>query len=100
MEIERPHEYNMSFLVYIILLFACRTAKPISPSEETIDTGNTVVDLDGDGYLNDEDCDDNNAAVHPNASELCDGIDNNCNDEVDEGVLLTFFIDQDGDVKD
>ena len=87
----------MSYFIYSIILFACRTAKPISPSEETIDTGNTVVDLDGDGYLNDEDCDDNNAAVHPNASEICDGIDNNCNDEVDEGVLLTFFIDSDGD---
>jgi hypothetical protein len=66
-------------------------------------------DLDGDGYgnslggtvvaceappgyvSNDTDCDDDDQATHPGASELCDGKDNNCNGvgDVDEGVCNT-----------
>jgi hypothetical protein len=34
----------------------------------------------------DGDCNDANAAVHPDATEICDGIDNNCNASVDEGL--------------
>jgi hypothetical protein len=57
-------------------------------------------DLDGDGYTpNQGDCDDSNPNVHPGASECNangngDGIDNNCNQYVDEGCLNS---DADGD---
>lgn len=37
------------------------------------------------------DCNDTDASVHPDASEVCDGTDNNCSGTVDEGF------DQDGD---
>ena len=87
----------MIFL-YTTLLFACRTSKPASTSEGLVDTADTeLTDLDGDGYQSDEDCDDGNASVHPNATEICDGMDNNCDGQVDEGVLLIFFTDQDED---
>ena len=44
-------------------------------------------DVDGDGYVSTDkggdDCDDQNDAIHPNASEICDGYDNNCNGQMD-----------------
>jgi len=44
------------------------------------------ADADCDGYLISEgDCNDNNAAVYPGATEVCDGVDNDCDGEVDEG---------------
>ena len=46
---------------------------------------------------NNSDCDDTDAAVHPNATEVCDGIDNDCDGQVDEGLTNTFFADTDGD---
>jgi hypothetical protein len=58
------------------------------------------VDADGDGFgagdlqtaciaginwaQNANDCDDANTLVNPNANEICDGIDNNCDTQIDE----------------
>jgi len=39
---------------------------------------------DKDSYTED-DCDDNDAAVHPGAKEVCDGKDNDCKGGTDEG---------------
>ncbi|MBA3647764.1 MAG: T9SS type A sorting domain-containing protein [Chitinophagales bacterium] len=50
------------------------------------------------GYVaNNTDCNDGNASVHPNASEICNGIDDNCNGQTDEGVKTTFYADADND---
>jgi len=43
------------------------------------------VDKDKDGFDNCEDCDDSDASVYPGALEVCDGKDNDCDGEVDEG---------------
>jgi large repetitive protein len=43
------------------------------------------------------DCDDKNAAVYPAAAEICDGADNDCDGETDEGVLTVFYLDPDHD---
>lgn len=50
------------------------------------------------GYVeNDDDCDDDNANAFPGNPEVCDGVDNNCNNSIDEGVMNTFYRDLDGD---
>lgn len=53
--------------------------------------GCTNVDNDGDTFTFEQgDCNDNNAAINPNATELCDGIDQNCDGNVDEGLGIIF----------
>lgn len=44
------------------------------------------TDADGDGYPADVDCNDNDPSIHPDQDEpcKCDGIDQNCNDIVDD----------------
>ena len=44
----------------------------------------TDPDEDGDGYLRSVDCDDTNAAVRPDADEVCNGIDDNCDGRIDD----------------
>ena len=45
------------------------------------------------------DCDDSNPNIHPNSTEICDGIDNDCDNSLDEDALdrQTFYADNDGD---
>jgi len=88
--------------------------------EETESTCTTYYqDEDGDGYgdalasaclheAEDDysttqagDCDDENPEIHPGAIEICDGTDNDCDGQTDEGEGLagctTYYRDVDGD---
>jgi hypothetical protein len=62
-----------------VLLWGCSSTPPAAE----------CIDNDGDGYgagcANGPDCDDANAAVHPGASEVCNGLDDNCDGVKDEG---------------
>ncbi len=43
------------------------------------------------------DCDDTDSATFPGATEVCNGNDDNCNGDVDEGVTTTYYTDKDKD---
>jgi hypothetical protein len=64
-----------------------------------VGTGQQLCFDPGAGYATQSgDCNDNDAMINPGATELCDGIDNNCNDQTDEGLTQTsYYLDTDTD---
>lgn len=56
--------------------------------------------VDGVVYLEiGGDCNDTNAEVNPNGTEICDNLDNNCDAQIDEGITKYVYyadFDQDG----
>ena len=89
-----------SLLVPLVLLTAigCKDGGSTDTSNPD-DTGpsTSAEDADGDGYTADVDCDDDDADVHPDADEVCNGEDDNCDGEADEGITVTWYVDRDGD---
>jgi hypothetical protein len=51
------------------------------------------------GYVTQSgDCDDNNAGISPIQIEICNGVDDNCNGQSEEGLtFINFYLDSDGD---
>ena len=92
----------------------------IDDADPTLDSSSATTwfgDADSDGYgdaaaailacdqpsgavVDDSDCDDSDGAVSPGATELCDGVDNNCDGNVDESSAAdagTWYADSDND---
>jgi len=67
---------------------------PDTDAGRTVDlSGTGTGDGDGDGYAADcGDCDDSDPTAHPDADEVCDGVDNDCDGEDEEDET-----DDDGD---
>jgi hypothetical protein len=85
-------------LIAVILISvgaACSSSRDDSSRHLTRDTACT--DLDGDGVCMWEDCNDENPTLAVASTELCDGLDNDCDGEIDEGALTFFYVDVDGD---
>ena len=79
-----------SFLFAMSLLIACGD-EPKSIDINTEEPQEESIDSDGDGYFSDEDCDDQDAQTNPNAEELCDGVDNDCDGEIDEDLETNTY---------
>ena len=75
----------------------CDDSSPVINPNATDISGDSIdqncdgldgVDADGDGYASSAsggmDCDDGDAATNPLTTEVCDGLDNNCDGLVDD----------------
>jgi hypothetical protein len=60
-------------------------------------TYNFEADTDGDGTPDAGDCAPLDPNRHPGATEVCNGLDDDCDGLIDEGVSTTFYKDGDGD---
>jgi hypothetical protein len=59
---------------------------------------NSCTPIFGNYVTNNLDCNNNNANIRPNASEVCNSIDDNCNILIDEGLqFINYYLDTDGD---
>jgi MYXO-CTERM domain-containing protein len=61
-----------------------------------IDTGDLDCTDTGESSVS-TDCDDGSATVYPGATETCNGVDDDCDGSVDEGLGSTYYRDADGD---
>lgn len=73
------------------------TEIPGNGIDEDCDGSDAAIDNDHDGYDNTVDCNDADSSIHPGAVEICDGIDNNCDGNIDEGLTIYRYY-QDADL--
>jgi hypothetical protein len=62
------------------------TEVPYNGKDDDCDPETPDDDLDGDGYARATDCDDDDATINPGAPEVANGIDDDCDGQVDEGL--------------
>ncbi|MEC8422479.1 MAG: putative metal-binding motif-containing protein, partial [Myxococcota bacterium] len=58
-----------------------------SGAEQTPSAPRTEIDADRDGVPAPEDCADGDADIHPGAEERCNGLDDDCDGDIDEDAV-------------
>jgi hypothetical protein len=77
--------------------FDLRDTIELAVLAEYDDDGDTYTDEIWEGCpFSGSDCDDTNSDINPGATERCNGVDDNCNDTIDEGCR-DYYRDADGD---
>lgn len=74
----------------VVLAVALFALAPSAFAQDCVDATAPADDCDRDGFAPSEnDCDDEDAAINPDAVDVCgDSIDNNCNGDVDDACDL------------
>ena len=83
-------------LCALLSVSACRTP-PKAGTDTAGLSDSPATDDDDDGYAGSDDCDEADPNIHVGAPELCNGVDDNCDGQIDEGVTSTWFTDADRD---
>jgi hypothetical protein len=80
-------------------LVGCGEPQVDDTGPEPDDTGDPVVyrDRDGDGVTSDLDCDDRDPERFPGNPDICNGVDDDCDEQIDEDPDLLWYFDGDGD---
>jgi hypothetical protein len=94
---------KMHSLVLVTALFGCNDKGDDSSGgggSVTDDSGTPLAeDADKDGFTVDEDCNDGDPAINPAATEVCDEVDNDCDNTIDVGAsdAVDYWTDADLD---
>ena len=67
------------------------------PNDYNCDGFSGANDNDSDGFFACQECNDGDAAINPGAAEVCNGVDDDCDGAVDDGLILSWYPDTDGD---
>ncbi len=70
----------MRVFVSLLLLSACDPTTAPKDTQGEEETGEVGVDADQDGWEYPVDCDDEVSTTYPGADEVCDDVDNDCDD--------------------